>query len=86
MLTIEEEQQHQQQQLGRPSEKFCQWRPQPQNNGRIIGTFAWKAARDLVLAGLAVALLLVANGEYHNHLYDESRIGDELFNNVFLND
>ncbi|XP_065078550.1 protein Skeletor, isoforms B/C isoform X1 [Ochlerotatus camptorhynchus] len=46
---------------GRQSEEYCQWRPKPQN-GRITATYAARA-RDLVLVGLVVALLLVANVE-----------------------
>ncbi|XP_062537926.1 protein Skeletor, isoforms B/C isoform X1 [Armigeres subalbatus] len=56
MLHVEEKR------LGRDIAQFCQWRPKPQDV-RIISNFAHKAARDFVLVGLAVALLLVANVE-----------------------
>lgn len=49
-------------------EEYCQWRPKPQN-GRITAATYAARARDLVLVGLAVALLLVANGEYNRCVF-----------------
>lgn len=73
MLSTSSEQGGRSSQPGRQSEKHCQWRPKPQN-GRINATYAARA-RDLVLVGLAVALLLITNGEYNRCVLEGRVVG-----------